>query len=74
MDPLIFKITVAVLAIILIFILFLIGRKFRQLDVVDTEIHTRALRRRAQELKDLGLITSIYDFMVGVTESKKLKL
>jgi len=73
MEKIIIILAALILLALPVFIIIKIGFKFSKMDIVDEEIHTRELCRRAQELKELGLISSIYDFMVGAKEEKKIK-
>ena len=70
MNTITFIVIVAALTSIFLFILLQIGRQFRKFDVVDEELYRREMLRQAQELKEAGIITSVYDFMVGVNRAK----
>lgn len=70
MNTFAFIVIVAALTSLFLYILLLIGRKLSKFDVVDEELYRREMLRQAQELKEAGIITSVYDFMVGVNRAK----
>ena len=49
----------------LLLAIIFVGKQFRKMDVKDEQIHEaelKYLQDRAKELKELGLINSVYDF------------